>query len=121
MPSIFAIALKGLRALRVLIVLKMEMLPRPKHMKVCHYILYFVCLFTNNTCYKVDNRYTHNDEIQPAPGIAKVCHYPHCHQLETGLKEEDHRQDLIEVVEGVHQPRLGSVPHILQGHHKATQ
>ena len=49
MPSIFAIALRGLRALNVLIVLKMDIFPRPVILNVfseqfCVVLkIYFVC------------------------------------------------------------------------------
>ena len=128
MPSIFAIALKGLRALNVLIVLKMDIFPRPVILNVfseqfCVVLkIYFVLLvLTNNTGNEIDNRDSNNDEVKPAPGVAKVSHDPHGHQLEAGLEEEDHGEDLVEVVEGVHQPRLGTEPHVLQGHHETTQ
>ena len=76
--------------------------------------------YTDDASSKVDNRNSYDDEVQPAPGVAEVSHDPHGNQFEAGLEEKYDGEDLVQVVEDVHEHGLGRVPHVLQGHHKAA-
>ena len=78
-----------------------------------------ICI-TEDAGYEVDDGDTDNDEVQPAPGVTEVGHDPHGHQLEAGLQEEDHCEDLVQVVESVDQERPGLEPDVLQGHDEAA-
>ena len=80
--------------------------------------MYFL---TDDTGAKVDDGDPDNDEVQPAPGVAEVGHNAHGHQLEAGLEEEDDGEDLVEVVEDVHEHGLGGEPDILERHHEAAE
>ena len=75
---------------------------------------------TEDAGHKVDDGDTDDDEVQPAPGITEVSYDTHGDQLKAGLQEEDHGEDLVQVVESIHQQRSGLEPDVLQGHDEAA-
>ena len=66
------------------------------------------------TCSKVDQGHSDDDEIEPAPGVAEVSDESHCKKFQGRFKEEDHSQNSVEIVEAINQHRTSVIPRMKQ-------